>query len=75
MPTCAVLSLSCCRWCGPCRSLTPLLEGVASEQHGEVELAKVDIDALPDLALQYGVSATAQWGIATSVWYSYLSVV
>ena len=43
------------RWCGPCRSLAPLLEGLASEREGRVKLATVDIDTLPDLALQYEV--------------------
>jgi putative thioredoxin len=31
-------------WCGPCRTLTPILEKVIGETEGKVELAKINID-------------------------------
>ena len=31
-------------WCGPCKSLTPVLEKVVNEQNGKVKLVKVNID-------------------------------
>ena len=37
-------------WCGPCRSLTPILEGVIEAEEGRVELVKVDTDAQGQLA-------------------------
>jgi thiol-disulfide isomerase/thioredoxin len=43
------------RWCGPCRLLTPRIESVIAEKNGKVHLAKVDIDELTDLALEYDV--------------------
>jgi len=42
-------------WCGPCRMLTPVLERAVEERSGQVELAKVDVDANPALATAYGV--------------------
>jgi putative thioredoxin len=43
-------------WCGPCHALTPVLEGEIEARDGAVELAKVDVDANPELAQQFGVS-------------------
>lgn len=40
-------------WCGPCQMLKPMLEKLAEEY--DFVLAKVDIDANPDLAQTYGV--------------------
>ena len=43
-------------WCGPCRMLGPVLEREIEARAGEVELAKVDVDANQPLAAAYGVS-------------------
>ncbi|MFV0319460.1 MAG: tetratricopeptide repeat protein [Microbacterium sp.] len=37
-------------WCGPCKQLSPILEKVVTELAGRVVLAKVDVDANPQLA-------------------------
>ena len=42
-------------WCGPCRSLTPILEAVAARHEGEVVLAKIDTDENPELARSFDI--------------------
>ena len=42
-------------WCGPCKALTPVLEELAREVEGQVRIIKVDIDANPEVAANYGV--------------------
>lgn len=44
-------------WCAPCRTLGPILEKVAEERGGEFLLAKVDVDANPYTAGQFGVQS------------------
>ena len=41
-------------WCGPCRQVGPIVDQIADEQDG-VKVLKLDIDAHPDVARQYGV--------------------
>ncbi|MDX6376220.1 MAG: putative thioredoxin, partial [Gaiellaceae bacterium] len=42
-------------WCGPCRTLTPVLESAVEARGDAVRLVKVDIDANQNLAAQFGV--------------------
>lgn len=40
-------------WCGPCKQLGPILEKVVTELDGRVVLARVDVDANPQLAQSF----------------------
>lgn len=42
-------------WCGPCRTLGPVLEAAVDARDGEVVLAKLDTDANPQLAQRYQI--------------------
>jgi putative thioredoxin len=42
-------------WCGPCRTLTPILEKAAAAREGDVVLAKVDTDANPQLSAAFQI--------------------
>lgn len=44
-------------WCGPCKLLAPRIEKIVASKGEKVHLAKVDIDNISDVALEYGVSA------------------
>jgi thioredoxin 1 len=43
-------------WCGPCRRFGPIFERV-SGKHADAVFAKVDTEAEPELAGQYGVTS------------------
>ena len=42
-------------WCGPCRTLGPIIEKVVAETEGKVVLAKVDVDANPRVSQAFQV--------------------
>lgn len=42
-------------WCGPCRTLGPLIEKVIAETNGAVELAKVNVDENPQISQAFQV--------------------
>jgi putative thioredoxin len=44
-------------WCGPCRTLGPILEQVVGATDGKVELVKVDVDANPRVASTFQVQS------------------
>lgn len=42
-------------WCGPCRSMAPVLDEIANEFAGRVKVGKVNVDNNQNLAKKYGV--------------------
>ncbi len=42
-------------WCGPCRSISPLVEELAKQFTGRVKVAKLNVDENPGTPTQYSV--------------------
>lgn len=42
-------------WCGPCKMIAPVVEELAKEYDGKLKVAKMDVDANPQTAMQYGI--------------------
>jgi|SRR5512134_2150759 thioredoxin 1 len=42
-------------WCGPCRTVAPVVEEVAKEYQGKVKVGKVDVDHNIRIATQYDI--------------------
>ena len=44
-------------WCPPCRMIAPAVEALAGEYAGKAKVAKLDVDASPELAQSYGIQS------------------
>ncbi len=42
-------------WCGPCKMIAPVVEELAEEYDGKFSFTKVDVDANPQTAMQFGI--------------------
>lgn len=42
-------------WCGPCRTLSPIVDELADELAGRLTVAKCNVDENQDIALRFGV--------------------
>jgi len=42
-------------WCGPCHTLSPIIQSVAKEFSGKVKVIKVDVDKNQGAAMKYGI--------------------
>ncbi len=42
-------------WCGPCRMITPIIEELAKEYEGKVEIGKLNVDENTDTPAEYGI--------------------
>jgi len=45
------------QWCGPCRALAPIIDGLAEQYAGTARVAKLNVDDSPALAERYRVMA------------------
>jgi thioredoxin 1 len=42
-------------WCGPCKMIAPVLEEIAEDYEGKIQVVKLDVDHNNQSAIQYGV--------------------
>jgi len=42
-------------WCGPCRMISPIVEEIAREYDGTLKVGKIDVDANPQVSMQFGI--------------------
>ena len=50
-------------WCGPCRVVAPEVNKVASSLAGKAIVAKVDTEALPELAQRYQIQSIPNFAV------------
>lgn len=44
-------------WCGPCRAIGPVVEELAKDYAGKVNVGKVNVDHNPQVSMQYGITS------------------
>lgn len=44
-------------WCGPCRLVAPVIEEIATEYEGKVDVVMVDVEENGDIALKYNITS------------------
>lgn len=44
-------------WCGPCRAVSPILDKIAEENTGKLDIVKLNVDDNPETAMKYGITS------------------
>jgi len=44
-------------WCGPCRSVAPIVEDLANQYAGKVKVAKINVDESTNVAMRYQITS------------------
>jgi thioredoxin 1 len=42
-------------WCGPCKTLAPILENISYDMDGKLQIAKLNVDDNPTTPITYGI--------------------
>ena len=45
----------CAEWCGPCRMVSPIMDELAEDYAGRVNIGKMNVDENNDIVAQYGI--------------------
>ena len=44
-------------WCGPCRAISPVIEDLAKQYEGKVNVGKINQDYNPETSIKYGITS------------------
>lgn len=44
-------------WCGPCRAIGPVVEELAKQYEGKVNVGKLNVDLNPNTSINYGITS------------------
>ena len=50
-------------WCGPCKMVGPVVEQIATEYEGKINVVKINVDDEQELAVEYGIVSIPSIGV------------